>query len=137
MPRTPRGQINLLATYTFIDPATPPDPPEQDYYTTEDDLYTIWGIGLITFGPPTQEQKDWIADPNNYSDLSTFPTDYVAFGGFPIATQDSIALWEHVTRVNDQVLLTEQGVVGADSWSIGGLTGTGIFYFSDISVTNG
>ena len=139
MPRTPRGQINLLATYTFIEPADPPDPPEQDYYTTDDGLYTIWGVGLITFGQPTQAQKDWIADQTNYSDLSTFPTDYVAFGGFPIAAQDSIALWERVTRVNDQVLLTEQGVVGADSWSIRGLTGTGTdtFYWSDVLVTNG
>lgn len=137
MPRTPRGQINLLATYTFIDPAEPPDPPEQDYYTTDDGLYTIWGIGLITFGEPTQAQKDWIADADNYSNLSTFPGDYVTFGGFPISTPDAIALWERVTRVNDQVLLTEQGVVGADSWSIGGLTGTGTFYWSDVLVTNG
>src|SRR5215208_4236427 len=123
MPRIPRGQIDLLATYTFIDPPDPPDPPEQDYYTTDDGLYTIWGIGLITFGSPTQAQKDWIADASSAdsADLSTFPTDYVAFGGFPISTQDSIPLWERVTRVNDQVLLTEQGVSGADSWSIGGL----------------
>ena len=56
MPRTPRGQIDLLATYTFIDPADPPDPPELDYYVTEDDKYTIWGVGLITFGSPTQAQ---------------------------------------------------------------------------------
>ena len=137
MPRTPRGQINLLASYTFIDPADPPDPPEQDYYTTEDGLYTIWGIGLITFGPATQAEKDWIADPNHYSDLSTFPTDYVAFGGFPIATQDSIPLWELVTWVNNQVLLTAQGVSGADSWGIGGLTGTGTFFFSDLLITDG
>jgi Ca2+-binding RTX toxin-like protein len=137
MPRIPTGQINLLATYTFIPPADPPDPPAQDYYTTEDGLYTIWGIGLITFGAPTQAQQDWIADPTHYSNLSTFPSDYVTFGGFPIATPDTIPLWEHITRVNDQVLLTEQGVSGADSWGIGGHTGTGTFYFSDILVTDG
>ena len=137
MPRIPAGQINLLATYTFIPPADPPDPPELDYYTTDDGLYTIWGIGLITFGPPTQDQQDWIAVPAQYSDLSTFPTDYVTFGGFPIATPDSIPLWERVTRVNDQVLLTEQGVSGADSWSIGGHAGTGTFYFSDLLATDG
>src|SRR5436190_14472430 len=137
MPRIPTGQINLLATYTVIPPADPPDPPQLDYYTTEDGLYTIWGIGLITFGAPTAAQQAWIADPTHYSDLSTFPTDYVTFGGFPIATPDSIPLWEHVTRVNDQVLLTEQGVSGADSWSIGGHTGTGTFYFSDLLVTDG
>ncbi len=137
MPRTPRGQINLLATYTFIDPADPPDPPQLDYYTTEDGLYTVWGIGLITFGSPTQAQKDWIANPDNYSHLSTFPTDYVAFGGFPITTQGSIALWEHVTRVNDQVLLTAQGVSGADSWKIGNTFGTGTFFWSDFTVTDG
>ena len=137
MPRTPRGQINLLATYTFIDPSDPPDPPGQDYYTTEDHLYTIWGIGLITFGLPTQAQIDWVADPSHYSNLSTFPGDYVTFGDYPISTPGSIPLWEHVTRVNDQVLLTEQGVSGADSWSIGGLTGTSTFYWSDVLVTNG
>src|SRR3954452_21965569 len=137
MPRIPTGQINLLATYTYIPPAVPPDPPAQDYYTTEDGLYTIWGVGLITYGAPTQAQKDWIADPSHYSNLSTFPTDYVAFGGFPIATPATIPLWEHITRVNDQVLLTEQGVSGADSWSLGGLTGTGTFYWSDASVIDG
>ncbi|WP_028970345.1 calcium-binding protein [Sphingomonas sp. URHD0057] len=138
MPRIPTGQINLLATYTFIPPADPPDPPEQDYYTTEDGLYTIWGVGLITYGAPTQAQKDWIADPSHYSNLSTFPTDYVTFGGFPIATPATIPLWEHVTRVNDQVLLTEQGVSGADSWSLGGLSGgTETFFWSDALVTNG
>lgn len=143
MPRTPRGQIDQLDDYTIIDPAPlqdpplPPDPPEQDYYVTVDGKYTIWGVGLITFGSPTDAQQDWIADPTNYSDLSDFPTDWVSFG-FPLPPI-SITLWEGVTWVKDQVLLTEQGVSGANSWSIGGLTGTAtdIFYWSDVSVTNG
>jgi Ca2+-binding RTX toxin-like protein len=137
MPRIPAGAINLLATYTLLPPSDPPDPPELDYYTTEDGLYTIWGVGLITFGEPTQAQKDWIADPAHYSDLSTFPGNYVAFGGFPITTQNTIPLWELVTWVNNQVLLTDQGVQGADSWSIEGLSGTGTFYWSDVLVTDG
>ena len=90
MPRIPRGPIDLLVGYTFLDPGPlqdpplPPDPPEDDYYITADGNYTIWGVGLITFGPPTEAQQDWIADPANYSDLSTFPTDWVSFG-FPMA----------------------------------------------------
>jgi hypothetical protein len=104
MPRTPRGPIDLLVAYTIIDPADPPDPPEQDYYLTADGKYTIWGVGLITFGPPTAAQQAWIADPAN-SDLSTFPTDWVSMG-FPMA-QTPLSLWEHVTWVKNQVLLTE------------------------------
>jgi Ca2+-binding RTX toxin-like protein len=136
MPRTSRGPIDLLVTYTVIDPADPPDPPELDYWVTEDGKYTIWGVGLITYGPPTAAQQAWIADPNNYSNLSTFPTDWVSFG-FPIAAGTSFSLWDFVTWVNDQVLLTDQGVSGANAWSIGGLTGTGTFYWSDVSVING
>jgi Ca2+-binding RTX toxin-like protein len=141
MPREPRGPIDLLVGYTLLDPGPlqdppqPPDPPEDDYYVTADGKYTIWGVGLITFGPQTSDQQDWIADPANYSDLSTFPTDWVSFG-FPMA-QTSISYWQGVTWVKNQVLLTEQGVSGANSWSIGGLSGTGTFYFSDVAVTNG
>jgi len=139
MPRTPRGPIDLLATYTFIDPANPPDPPQNDYYVTADNLYTIWGVGLVTFGLPTAAQQAWLSDSDNLlsaSSLSTFPTDWVSFG-FPYPANTSIPLWELVTWVDNQVLLTEQGVSNADAWSIGGLSGTGTFYFSDISVTNG
>ena len=143
MPREPRGPIDLLVGYTLLDPGPlqdppqPADPPEDDYYVTTDGKYTIWGVGLITFGPPTAAQQAWIADPANYSDLSTFPTDWVSFG-FPMA-QTSISYWQGVTWVKNQVLLTEQGVSGANAWSIGGLSGTvtDTFYWSDVSVTNG
>ena len=57
--------------------------------------------------------------------------------GFPYPPNTSIPIWEFTTWVNNQVLLTEQGVSGANSWSIGGLTGTGTFYSSDLSVING
>jgi Ca2+-binding RTX toxin-like protein len=140
MPRTPRGPIDLLVGYTILDPGPlqnpplPPDPPEDDYYVTADGKYTIWGVGLITFGPQTVAQQGWIADPAN-SDLATFPTDWVSFG-FPMA-QTPISYWQGVTWVLNQVLLTEQGVSGANSWSIGGLSGTGTFYWSDVAVTNG
>ena len=139
MPRTSRGQIDQLDGYTIIvpagnpeaDPPIPPDPPEEDYY--ELDGYTIWGVGLITFGPPTAAQKAWIANPPG--GLATFPTDYVSFG-YPMA-QTELTIWQGVTWVKDQVLLTEQGIQGANGWSIGALSGTGTFYWSDASVING
>ena len=136
MPRIPQGPIDLLVTYTEV-PPTAGDTPGQDYYETEDDRYTIWGVGLITFGAPTLAQQQWIGDAAN-SDLSTFPSDWVSFG-FPLPPLTSFSLWEFVDWVNNQVLVTEQGVTGANSWSIGGLTGTttDTFYWSDVSVTNG
>ena len=136
MPRTPRGPIDLLVNYTVVDAADPPDPPELDYYHSEDGKITIWGVGLITFGAPTAAQQSWIADPGNYSNLSSFPTDWVSFG-FPMTPIPAISIWEYVNWVKNQVLLTEQGVSGATAWSIGGLTGTGEFFWSDVSVTTG
>jgi Ca2+-binding RTX toxin-like protein len=132
MPRIPRGPIDVLAGYTIIDPDAS-GLPEQDYFVSGN--YTIWGIGLITFGPPTAAQQAWIANPANYSDLSTFPSDWASFG-FPLATTP-LSLWQGATMVKNTILLTEQGIKDADSWSIGGLTGTGTFYWSDVSVTNG
>jgi predicted dienelactone hydrolase len=44
----------MLGGYTLIDPVAG-DPPPEDYYVWGD--VTIWGIGLITFGPPTAEQQ--------------------------------------------------------------------------------
>lgn len=136
MPRVPRGPIDLLVTYTVVDAADPPDPPELDYYLSEDGKYTIWGVGLITFGAPTPDQQSWIADPGNYSNLSSFPTDWVSFG-FPMTPLPAISIWEYVNWVKDQVLLTEQGVSGATAWSIAGQTGTGDFFWSDVSTING
>src|SRR5580765_8715991 len=80
MPRTQRGPIDLLTGYTVIDPS-PGDPAQDDYYVMGN--LTIWGVGLITFGAPTAAQQLWLADGTNYSDLSTFPGDWVSFG-FPI-----------------------------------------------------
>ena len=144
MPRTPRGPIDLLVGYTIIDPAgppysdDPPDPPEQDYFVSGN--YTIWGVGLITFGPPTAAQQAWLANPANLShpsNLSTFPTDWVSFG-FP-RDVSPISLWQGATMVADTVALTEQGISGAASWSIGGVVGAfpGTFFWSDVSVNNG
>ncbi|MEO6255204.1 MAG: calcium-binding protein [Sphingomicrobium sp.] len=133
MPRATRGPIDVLAGYTVIDPADPPDTPDQDYYIEGN--YTIWGVGLVTFGPPTAAQQAWIADSSNYGSLADFPTDYVSFG-FPLA-QTPLSLWQSVTVIRDQLLLNEQGFSGANSWSIGGVTGTGDFYWSDAAVING
>ena len=139
MGRSSRGQIDQLAGYTIIDPAgdpnadppIPPDPPEQDYY--ELDGYTIWGVGLITFGSPTLAQQNWIASPPG--GLATFPTDYVSFG-YPMA-QTPLTIWQGVTWVKDQVLLTEQGIHGANEWRIGAHSGSNTFYWSDASVIDG
>jgi Ca2+-binding RTX toxin-like protein len=121
----------MLGGYTLIDPVAG-DPPQEDYYVWGD--VTIWGIGLITFGPPTAEQQAWLADPANYANLHSFPTDWISFG-FPMSP-GPIEIWGGGGMV-DRVFITEQGVEGAQEWSIGGLTGTSTFYFSDLSVING
>ena len=137
MPRIPQGPIDLIAGYTVIR-ATPGDPPQDDYY--EMGNYTIWGVGLITFGPHTAAQQAWIANPDNlltHETLSTFPTDWVSFG-FPMGQSD-ITIWPSAAMVADRVLLTEQGIKGAVLWSIGGVSGffPNTFYWSDVIVTNG
>src|SRR4051794_14806448 len=73
MPRIPQGPIDLLVTYTAV-PPNAGDTRDQDYYVTEDGKYTIWGVGLITFGAPTADQLSWMANLAN-TDLTTFPTD--------------------------------------------------------------
>ena len=139
MPRIPQAPIDLLAGYKFIDP-DPSDPAEMDYY--EMGNLTIWGVGLVTFGPPTPAQQAWIADGAHYADLSTFPSDWVSIG-FPVYYPNAtyyaapIAIWPAAGFV-DGVIVNEQGVKGADSWSINGVTGTGpYFFFSDAHVMNG
>jgi len=138
MPRIPQGPIDLLAGYTIIDP-DPADPAQNDYY--EMGNLTIWGVGLITFGSPTTAQQDWIADGTHYSNLSTFPGDWVSFG-FPLYYPDAtyyasgIRIWSTAKWI-DGVVVNEQGIKGADAWSIAGQTGTGTYFFSDALVTNG
>lgn len=130
MSRTQRGTIDYLAGYTLIDPR-PEDPPEEDYYVLGD--LTIWGVGLITFGLPTAQQQAWIADGN--TDLATFPGNWVS-NGFPISTPGPIEIWPAGTWIGG-VLINEQGISGADAWSIDGFTGTDAMYWSDVSITNG
>ena len=131
MPRTQRGTIDFLAGYTIIDPL-PGDPREEDYYVLGD--LTIWGVGLITFGPPTAAQQAWIADPAN-TDLTTFPGNWVS-NGFPINTPALIEIWPAGTYIGG-VLINEQGIRGADAWSIDGQTGTSDFFWSDTNTVDG
>ena len=139
MPRIPQGPIDQLAGYTIIDP-DPNDPAEMDYY--EMGNLTYWGVGLITFGPPTAAQQDWIADGANYSDLSTFPTDWISVGFpayYPNATYYAapISIWPAAGMIGSTIV-NDQGVKNAQSWSINGDTGSGsYFFFSDAYVTNG
>src|SRR5690349_13070071 len=134
MPRIPQRPIDLLAGYTIIDP-DPNDSPGHDYYVMGN--VTFWGVGLFTFGPPTDAQIAWIDNPANYSDLSTFPGDWVS-SGFPITTPGPIPIWPEGFWAGG-VIINEQGIKGADAWSINGVTGTGpgVFFFSDAHVTNG
>ena len=131
MPRTQRGTIDHLGGYTILD-RNSADPVEEDYYVSSG--LTVWGIGLITFGPPTQAQKDWIADPANYADLSTFPTNWVSFG-FPLFLPE-IEIWAGATWV-EGVLINEQGIKGAVGYSIDGFTGSGTFFYSDLRTIDG
>src|SRR3954469_3169899 len=101
MPRIPRGPIDFLSGFTIIDP-DPTDAAQDDYYQLGN--YTIWGVGLITFGPPTVAQQTWIADGTNYSHLSTFPGDWVSFGFpeyYPNATYYAgpIPIWSSATMI--------------------------------------
>ena len=150
MPRTTRGPIDLLSGFTVTDPV--------DGTTAQDDYYemgnlTIWGVGLITFGAPTDAQLNWIANGANYANLATFPGDWVSFG-FPYYYPDAayyaspIAIWPIAGLVRitpaippgsptTQTLVVEQGIKGATAWSINGQTGTGTYFFSDASTING
>jgi Ca2+-binding RTX toxin-like protein len=139
MPRTTRTPIDLLSGYGLVEPEG--DPPESDYYISGD--YTIWGSGLVTFGPPTASQIAWFSDPANLTDaskLSTFPIDspvgWVSFG-FPIAPGTSFTIWDGVTWIADRLLITEQGVSGATAYFLGGTTGSGTFFFSDTATLGG
>jgi Ca2+-binding RTX toxin-like protein len=139
MPRTTRMPIDLLSGYGVVE--WEGDPPESDYYTSGN--YTVWGSGLVTFGPPTASQIAWFSDPNNLTDaskLSTFPADspvgWVSFG-FPFPAGTSFTIWDGVTFVADKLLITEQGVKGADAYAFGTLTGSGTFFFSDLATLGG
>src|SRR5215208_296596 len=134
MPRTQGGPIDHLGGYTILDNWSA-DPPEEDYYVLGN--LTIWGVGLITFGPPTIEQQAWMANLANNSDLSTFPGDWVSFG-FSTQQWGEIEIWMGGMWV-EGVLITDQGVSGGP-WSIAGQTsapGGSTFYWSDLSDIDG
>lgn len=52
---------------------------------------TVWGIGVISFGPPTQAQKDFAASANAATDLSLFPGDHINVD-FGLADEISIGM---------------------------------------------
>ena len=134
MTRTQRGTIDELAGYTIYDPA-PGALPQDDYFLYGN--YTVWGVGLITFGPPTAQQVAWMTTIASNSNLATFPGDWIRFSStFPPNSVGPIEVWSGGTRIAG-VLLTEQSIRGAQSWSIGGLSGTAAFYWSDLVSLNG
>ena len=131
MARTQRGVIDLLFDYTILD-IQGETPPEEDFYETNG--YTIWGVGLITSGPPTDAQKAWMANIANNSDLSTFPTDWISFG-FSTTQWEEIEIWTGGLWV-EGALVTDQGIT-APAWRIGGVTGSGTYYWSEGSIIDG
>jgi Ca2+-binding RTX toxin-like protein len=141
MPRVQRGPIDELGGYTILY-LNGPTLPQDDYYTigTPSGTVTFWGVGLISFGLPTSQQTDWMANLANNSDPSTFPGDWVSFGfSTPVQQAGEVEIWPGGAWIAG-VLISDQGVFGGDSWSIGGLTsspGGSDFYWSDIAVTNG
>jgi len=140
MPRTPRGPIDELAGYTILD-LDGPTLPQDDYYEmfTPAGLVTVWGVGLITLGGATDQEIAWMANVDTNSDLSTFPGDWISFGfTSPVQQAAEIEIWPGGMIAG--LRFTDQGVSGADAWSIGGYNsaaGASSFYWSDFNVTNG
>lgn len=135
MARTQRGTIDELGGYTILY-LDSPTAPQDDYYEigTAFGPATIWGVGIISFGAPTAEQQAWMANIATNSDLSTFPGDWVSFG-YSTSQWNEIEIWTGGVWV-EGALITPQSVSG-NSWSMGGHTGTGTFYVSDLITIDG
>lgn len=134
MARTQRGIIDELAGYTIYDPA-PGSTPADDYFLYGN--YTVWGVGLITFGAPTAQQIAWMSTITTNSNLATFPGDWILFYSSVLPYNPGpIEVWGGGTMISG-ALLNEQAVRGITSWSIGGRSGTGSFFWSDLNPVNG
>ena len=134
MARTQRGIIDELTDYTVYDPA-PGATPADDYFLYGN--YTVWGVGLITFGAPTAQQIAWMSTITTNSNLATFPGDWILFYSSVLPYNPGpIEVWGGGTKIGG-ALLNEQAVRGITSWSIGGMSGTGAFFWSDLHPING
>jgi Ca2+-binding RTX toxin-like protein len=166
MSRTIRTGIDQLGGYVLLaGPEFTIPPLAEDYIELPYNLQfaqsypittiTVWGTGLISFGPATAEQMAFMANVGSNADLSTFPGDYVAIG-FSAAQYSTIEAilfnsaltgpWFRTT--NGSVTISDEGlkVSGANSgglqtgWSIDGQSahsGEGMLYWSDLSVISG
>ncbi len=148
MARTKRGVIDNLGGYTILDSTG--DPPELDYYeeyyNSGNPAYvsiTIWGLGFISFGPPTDAQKAYVAALTTGSTLTGFPGDWVSFGFSPTQSWGEIEILTNLTHADgiwvEGARVTSQGVSG-QSWSIGGVTSSAanpVFHWSDLVISNG
>ena len=88
MPRTRVIGIDQLGGYAELRDTTGL-PPEEDYIEIAIpnpsgefpySVMTVWGTGLISFGPATPQQQAFMANVGTSTDLSAFPGDYVAMG---------------------------------------------------------
>ena len=148
MARTKRGVIDNLAGYTILDSTG--DLPQFDYYeeyfNSGNPAYTsitIWGRGFISFGPPTEAQRNYVAALTTGSTLAGFPGDWVTFGFSPTQSWGEIEILVNLTHADgiwvEGARVTTQGVSG-QSWSIGGMQSSAanpVFYWSDLVVTAG
>jgi Ca2+-binding RTX toxin-like protein len=150
-----------------LDP-TSPTAPQDDFivvqtgfriYSHADAFYTqivIWGVGLVSFGAVTAQQKTFMANLGSNPDLSAFPGDWVAFGfssqqldhfqygvknGFVYVTSDVSPM---ISFTPDTLAVTGDTVAGAYfGWDFGGnqftsnSTSTSTLFYSDLTVTNG
>ena len=170
MPRTRTVVVDQdnswIERYEFTLDTSNPEPPEQDYVvvTTGFPVWynahssysqiVIWGVGLVSFGPVTQAQTDFMASLGSSPDLSLFPGDFAAFGfsaqqleHFQYGLQEN---YVYVTsETSPMISITPDGVSVFDPSSAGtyfGIDYGGVLatsnpsaglFFSDLDVTSG
>lgn len=155
MARVRRGVIDLITSYDelYIDGEIPPA--EEDYYEIFAPInsallpyttITVWGRGLVSFGPPTEGQFEFMANLANSTDLSQFPGDWVSFGFsadaielIPILYYDWWAGGASIGASPSGIFITPDGINLPGAWSIGGQSGSGgtFLYWSDLVVQEG
>uniref|UniRef100_UPI0038F5EF9C calcium-binding protein n=1 Tax=Sphingomonas sp. TaxID=28214 RepID=UPI0038F5EF9C len=148
MARTRRSTVDELAGYDSLG-LDSPTLPQDDYYQVTPSI-TVWGTGLVTFGAPTPEQIEFMANLATNTDLSTFPGDCIAIG-FSTAQHPVIEYWTGgvwLRTPTADVVITDDGfsVRGTATgdlqvgWRIGPdpfLSTTGTVFWSDYNYING
>ena len=127
----PTGQLHV------IDPADPPDPPELDYYTTDDGKLHDLGRGADHLRPADDGPAGLDRRPDQLLRSFHFPH-RLGLVRLSHATPDvHLALGARDLGQRTRCCSPNRASRGANAWSIGGLTGTGTFYWSDVAVTDG